>query len=328
MSILPRPRLLALCLVAATPLLLGGCSVKRMAFTKLADTLAGSGTVFAADEDPELIRDAVPFSLKTMESLLAEVPEHRGLLLATCSGFTQYGYAFVQLDAEMLEPIDFPRAQEANVRARKMYLRGRDYCLRNLEVKYPGIRDGLMEAPAEAAARVGREDVPALYWTGASWGSAIALGLDRPELIADLPAVRALMARALALDEAWELGAIHGAMISVETATPDGGSPEKAREHYARAVALCGGRLASPHVSLATSVALPAQDRKEFEQLLNQALAVDPDKDPPNRLANLIAQKRARWLLTRLDALFLDGDTQARWHAPIDVTIVAGLSRR
>ena len=38
------------------------------------DALAGTGSTFASDDDPELVGEAVPFGLKTMESLLAESP--------------------------------------------------------------------------------------------------------------------------------------------------------------------------------------------------------------------------------------------------------------
>jgi hypothetical protein len=61
-------------------MLLCGCSIKRMAVNKLGDALAAGGTTFASDDDPELVKAAVPFSLKLMESLLAESPNHLGLL--------------------------------------------------------------------------------------------------------------------------------------------------------------------------------------------------------------------------------------------------------
>jgi predicted anti-sigma-YlaC factor YlaD len=38
---------------------------------------------------------------------------------------------------------------------------------------------------------------------------------------------------------------------------------------------------------------------------MERALAVNPDSRPSNRLANLLAQRRARWLLGRIDELFL-----------------------
>ncbi len=66
-----------------------GC-IKKLALNSLADSLAKAGDVFAEDNDPELVRDAIPFALKTAEALLAETPEHEGLLLTACKGFTQY----------------------------------------------------------------------------------------------------------------------------------------------------------------------------------------------------------------------------------------------
>jgi hypothetical protein len=159
-----------------------GCSLKRIAINSVAGVLTESGETFAADDDPELIRDAVPFSLKLVESLLADVPKHRGLLLTACSGFTQYAYAFVDLDAEMLKLEDYARHAKLQDRARKMYLRGRDYCLRSLEIAHPGITARLTEDPDRAVAVLHKTDVPLMYWTGAAWGKAVALSLDRPAI--------------------------------------------------------------------------------------------------------------------------------------------------
>jgi predicted anti-sigma-YlaC factor YlaD len=301
-----RARGAAIVLLGLVAMISAGCSVRRVALRGVADTLAAAGDTFASDEDPELIRDAVPFSLKTMESVLAELPNHTGLLLACCSGFTQYAYAFIQTDADLVEAIDFDRAQELRGRAQRMFLRARGYCLRYLELKHRGIGARLVTAPAAAVAEVGREDVPALYWTGAAWGSAIALGLDRPELIADLPAVRALFDRAMALDEAWDRGALHAALIPMEASAVMGGSPDKAREHFRRAVDLSRGLSAGPYVSFAASVSVAEQDRAEFERLLTDALAIDIEQETSLRLANILAQRRARALLARIDELFVE----------------------
>jgi predicted anti-sigma-YlaC factor YlaD len=293
----------ALVLVTGT----SACSIKRLAINSLADTLSASGDVFASDEDPELIRDAAPFSLKTFESLLAEAPRHPGLLLASCSGFTQYAYAFVETDAELLEATDFGEAEALRDRARKLYLRALGYCLRGLEQRHRGIAARLASAPDGALEEASPDEVPLLYWTAASWGAAISLGLDRPELIADLPAVRVLSDRALALDESFDEGAIHEILLVIE-ALPEamGGSPERARRHFDRAVELSQGRRASVFVTMATSLAQPAQNRAEFVQLLERALTVDPDEVPAQRLANLVAQKRARYLLSEVENLFVE----------------------
>ena len=59
-----------------------GCSVKKFAIGKLGDALASGGSVYQSDDDLELVAQALPFGLKLIESLLAEVPDHSGLLLA------------------------------------------------------------------------------------------------------------------------------------------------------------------------------------------------------------------------------------------------------
>lgn len=295
-----------------------GCSVKRIAITSLANTLSASGDTFSADDDPDLIRAAVPFALKTYELLLASAPTHASLLLATCSGFTQYAYAFVQTDADLLGADDYLSAKQLRERSLKLYLRARGYCLRALELKHRGITDQLMKDPVLAVASAKVEEVPLLYWTGAAWGAAISLGLDRPELVADFPAVRALMDRALALDERYSRGALHEVMITLDS-VPEvmGGSFDRAREHFTRAVAMQQGQSAGPYVALAMGVAVPTQDRPEFERLLNTALAVDPEQDRSNRLANLITQRRARRLLEKVGDLF-SGKTQAATsHEPV-----------
>lgn len=296
-----------LAVLLAVFLATSGCSIRGMAVNALADSLAGSGDVFASDEDPELIRDALPFALKTIESLLAENPDHQGLLLSACKGFTQYSFAFVQLDAEFLEEVDYLASSVMFERSLKLYLRARDYCLRSLEIESPGITERLETAPDEALGSFGEESVELLFWTGASWGAAVSIGVDRPEVMVDFPAVRALIARVLEIDESWGDGAAHGVMMSLE-ALPEtmGGSVERAREHFARALELSGGNDASLFVGLAVSVAVPAQDWREFQELLELALAVDVDADPGLRLVNILSQRKAEWLLERGDELFID----------------------
>ncbi len=295
-------------LLGALGLALQACSIRGLAVRALGSSLAEAGSVFASDEDPELVRAAVPFALKTMEALLEEQPENRDLLLAACRGFVQYAYAFVETDGMLLEPTDYRGAQRLFDRAAKLYLRGRDYCLRAMEVEAPGIGEELAREPVAALASFSVEDVPLLFWTGAAWGAAISRSGFDPELTVDLPAVRALMERVLELDEAWDSGAAHGVMIALEAVPAEmGGSPERARANFARALELNGGRRAGTYVTLATTVAAgKEQDWREFEELLEKALAVDPDAEPSARVENLIAQRRARFLLDHIADYFVE----------------------
>lgn len=302
-----RPLLRVLILgavVAAVP----ACSIKMMAINALGNALSsGTSSTFASDGDPELVRDAVPFALKTIESLIEQSPKHKGLLTAASSGFTQYAYAFIQQEADFTEDQDLARATRMRTRAKKLYLRGVEYGLRGLELDVPGFRGSLLTDADAALARVQRKHVPLLYWTAAGWAAAFAVDVTDSELSIRQTGIEKMMRRALALDESWEKGSIHDFLIAWEAGHASaGGTVEKAREHFARATRLAGGTRASSYVSLAESVAIAENNRQEFEALLTQALAVDIDKDPTQRLANVISQRRARWLLDRADDLFVE----------------------
>ncbi|HEX9733368.1 MAG TPA: TRAP transporter TatT component family protein [Thermoanaerobaculia bacterium] len=304
----PSPAALRrLAVVLALALAAGGCSaIRRMAVNSLADSLSASGDVYTSDDDPELVGDALPFALKTMETLLAEAPRHRGLLLSTCQGFTQYAYAFVAFDLPRLEVEDYRFYREQRDRARRLYLRARDYCFRGLEEVAPGVSGRLRVAPEEAVDAFAAEHVPLLFWTGSSWGSAIGLGLDQPELVADAPAIRALLARAMELEPAYGRGILHEAMIVIEALPEEmGGSIERAREHYDQVLELRDGRSPSTWLRWAETVSVRQQDREEFERLLNQVLETDPDEVTSERLLTILARRRARMLLDLAADLFI-----------------------
>lgn len=302
-----RAAILLVCIILAA-----GCSVRKLAVNELGDALAAGGTTFTSDNDPELVGDALPFTLKLMESLLAESPDHRGLLQALTSGFTQYSGGWVHPQADQLEDEDFEAAQETKTRARNLYLRARDYGLRGLRLNMADFR----RDPAAAMDRFGRADVPLLYWTAAAQVLAISVSKDDMELVADLPLVEALIDRALVLDESFDGGAIHAFLISYEPNRPGAtGDPvERARKHFDRAVELSAGMQASPFVTFAETISVDTQNLEEFEALLNRALAIDVNARPEWRLGNMIAQRRAKWLLGRVDDLFLTseppGDSQ------------------
>src|SRR4030095_116880 len=97
--------------------------------------------------------------------------------------FTQYGVAYLETEAAVLgEAQHHDEVAHLHARALKMYLRAKGYCMRAMELRCPGIGHQLLTDRAPALAKAEKKDVPLLYWTAASWGSAIALGLDRPEI--------------------------------------------------------------------------------------------------------------------------------------------------
>jgi predicted anti-sigma-YlaC factor YlaD len=284
--------------------------MRRAQLRGLANVFSGpsESNVFVQDDDPELIRDALPFALKTYEALLASDPENSDLTLSAAEGFVTYANAFVQVEAERVEELDLHRAQSLRKRASKLYLRGRNHALAGLSLDHADFEKRLRQDPKQVLDELSSRDVPLLYWAAAGWGGAISSDPSNMSLVAELSFVEAMMCRALALDEDFNSGAIHEFFIAFEGGRSKamGGSTVRAQEHFDRVVTLTQGKKASPYVSLASSVAVRRQDYKMFKDLLHKALEIDTDAVPKWQLSNILAQEKAQWLLDHSPELFLE----------------------
>jgi predicted anti-sigma-YlaC factor YlaD len=286
-----------------------GCSLKTYAIGMVGDALASGQSAYESDDDLALVGDALPFGLKLTESLLAQSPRHPGLLLTACRGFVLYSYAYIDYAADIVADEDLDAARALRMRARRLYLRAFQYGIRGLERRYPGFEAALTADPAGAVRTVkvtrAKQDIPLMYWTAAALGLAISVSPGDADLLARLPEVEALLNRALDLDEAWDHGALHEFKIVLAGSTPGGADVALIKKHYDRALELSGGSNASLHLAYAEAVAVPRQDSAQFHELLQRALDLDPDGQPSRRLANLLAQRRARWLADRVDQLIV-----------------------
>lgn len=284
--------------------------MNKMAMNKAADLLsAPSGNnVFARDNDPELVGDALPFAIKMYESLLAAAPDHEGLRLRTGSLYIMYANAFLKTPADMMPPEQLEQKEFTLGRAKNLYLRGRDILLAGLEKRNPAFRRQLKDRQyGPALAPFTKKDVPLLYWSAAGWVGAFGVDPFDLKLGVTLPQAAAVMERVSALDPGFSAGQVHNFYILYYGSLPDymGGDPNKAREHFQLAMEASGGRDSSPLLSLATTVSTKEQKVDEFRALLKKVLEVDPDADPDNRLVNTLNQRKARWLLDHQDDFFL-----------------------
>lgn len=272
-----------------------GCSPQKMALNRMASALADSSSVYESDNDPEFVRLAAPSTLKTVEMLLSQDPNHQGLLLTACRGFTEYSYGFLHVESE-LRATDAAAAQELKARAGRMYQRARAYCLHGLQLRHPGLTLAALRQDASGAlGATTREDVPLLYWTGTSWGADIAVSPSQLTRVGELAPVRALLQRAKTLDEAWDHGAIYETLIALDGLPAlVGGDPSTARSDFEKAMELSGGQSVFARVAYAATLTNAAEKRR----LLEQAIEVDVSKSPSRRLTNLIAQRYAKALLT------------------------------
>jgi hypothetical protein len=282
----------------AFSLLFSGCAVRPFVVDQTAQAL--SAQPMSSEDDLQLAREASAFYLKFSESILKETPGHLKLAESVSAGFTQYAYAFVAFDAEKIDAKNPKAAADMRERAARLYARAHRHAMVALERSHPGFSDALRKPDAKNPLQLTNAQVPLAYWAAASLGGWISMSKDDPDLVADLPLSMRLAELAWQTDPTYGQGALASLMGTLEAAKV-GGSRPKTQAYFDQAIVLGQGKEAGPLVAKAESVALPAEDRKQFEQLLQQALAIS---QAHRSLQNEVMRERAQWLLSSVDELF------------------------
>ena len=254
----------------------------------------------STEDDLQLAREASAFYLKFAESVLKEAPGHLKLAESVSAGFTQYAYAFVAFDAEKIDAKNPKQAALIRDRAAHLYARAHRHAMTALERSQPGFAAALLQPDLKKQPQLKPEQVPLAYWASASLGGKISMSKDDPDVVADFPLSMRLAEMAWRTDASYGKGALASLMGTLEAAKV-GGSRQKAQTYFDQAIALGEGQEAGPFVAKAEAIALPAEDRKQFEYLMQQAL--DISKRTPS-LQNEVMRERAQWLLTAVDELF------------------------
>lgn len=256
-----------------------GCS--SLIGGKAADTLASA---ILNQDDPGLVESGVPGYLLLIDGLIAQSPDSPALLSAGAQLFALYGSRFAPAD----------RASALTAKARRYGERamcityapacawhGADY--QRFVAELGGIR---------------KKDIGVLYSYAVSWLSHLDATSEDWTAVAELPWVEAALARALALDETYERGAIHGYLGILNALRPPalGGKPEVARGHFERAIELSGGQDLSIKVEYARRYARLVFDQELHDRLLTEVVNA-PAEAPLYTLFNVLAKQEAQSLL-------------------------------
>lgn len=319
-------------------LIFSSCSINRFATKIVADALtgSGSGSVFTTDDDPEFIADALPFTLKVFESLLQSDPENPGLIEATAGGFISYANGFLQSPAELLEPEQIYEKEKLLLRAAAMYRRGGAYALQGLELLSPGFYTSFLDGDWKTAfVSLDKESVPFLYWKAAAIMGEFSVDSFNPRLMLDVPGAVALIARALEIEEDYNQGALHDLFIAVFANLPssltfrtvelpnnysvvhvldayyakygkilsDMTVEDQVLFHLELSNKFSNNTKVAPYVS-ASSIYIKNQNLLEFKSILNKAMDIKLDKNPENRLMNIISRRKASWFLDHIEDYF------------------------
>lgn len=302
------------------------CSIRAKAFKAVADGIAPSYLqkekealrqqrlkeqgvdvpnpmlAFLAEEDVELVASSFPIIIKMYEMMMLQDMRHEGLARMTGEFYVMYANAFVETPALFLSDNEYHKKNEAFLRARKLYLKGRALLINSLEIKHAGIKsvlDGSDEKEIDSVLSLcGIEDVEHLYWAGAASLAALALEPLNTELASLSYSGHAMLERAGELNSSFNDGAIWEVLTKFYMAAPEslGGGYAKGEEAYKKAVQASKGQTPSLYVTYATSFCIPKQDSKGFDEAIEKALAIDTKLHPENTLMFTISQNYARWL--------------------------------
>ncbi len=296
-------------ITAAITLFISSCSVNRIATAKLSEALVSgeNTTVFTGEEDIELARDALPFTLKLYETMLQRDSTNAELLLVTAKLFTLYAQAFVLMPAETFPPERKADTKTARKRAKRLMLRGREYALRAFAAAHPGTPWLAAKGAIDTVlAKTTTADTARLYWVAASWLGAVAADRSDLGLAMSIRKPIAMLGRVCELSDGYDRGAAHELLAVVAATAPKaiGGGKTAAREHFNKAVTFSDGKKLSPYVSFAATMCGGNGEREEYEQLLRKALTIDVDSERSLRLQNTLYRERARYLLDNIDICF------------------------
>ncbi len=300
--------------ILAVIALLSSCSVKKMAVNSMAKNMSGdAAAVFMEDNDPALVGEAFPVILKMMDMLAATAPDNSNISSTAGSMYVMYANVWLQGKGAMLPYEEWETQKQLYGRAKKHYRRGYDYIMDSLELKHKGFKAAFASSDYDTAfAGFKKEDAADLYWGGAAVLAGVSVDVLDPNFAADRDGAIKMLFKALELDPDFGNGMLDEIMMQYYASMPEGmgGSMEKALYHYKHGVELSGDRLVSIHVSYASTICTKKQSQEgydEFTAVLESVLERDVESVKENRLANIISQQKAAWLLENRDDYFLFG---------------------
>jgi hypothetical protein len=243
--------------------------------------------------DLRILREGMPAYLMLIDGMIQAWPDNEQLLIAASQSYSSFASLFVE--------------DQDKEYANLLYGRGKQYALKSLEMR--GFKEPLQrpfDEFKEGLNRLGKKDVPTIFWAATCWANWIRLNLDSMEAISELPRVEWMMKRALELDEGFYYGGPHLFMGIWFASRPKiaGGDLKKAQEHFLRALDLGKGKFLMAYVYYANHYARKMMDKDLFTSTLQKVLETPAETSPDLVLLNTVAKKQARELLSHVGEYF------------------------
>ncbi len=243
-------------------------------------------------DDPQLVGAALPAYMVTVDGLLVTWPDDEKLLRSAASLYGAYA---------TLVPTTTERAAHYSDRSLGYALRAacaeRDDACDLQGIDFDAFEKWLADCDDD--------ELPMLYALGGAWAGFLQTHSNDMSAIAELPRVRALFARVVALDSSYEKGMPQMYLGVINSLLPPalGGKPDVAKQYFEESVRLSGGHNLYAKMLYARQYARLLYDRELHDRLLSEVLAAEPRMHGWT-LANVYAQEEARRLLAEADDYF------------------------
>jgi len=281
---------LAVGLIACSAALVSGCSsIVSSATSGLAENLSAS---ILDQEDPELVREAVPAFLLLLDSMVRSSPDNPATLGAAAELYAAYGIAFTD-NSERAKVLT---RQARDYGRRSLCVADRDAC--DLDtLPFDAYEAAIDAVDVKAAESLYSYSISSLAYIRAHSSDFIAL--------ADLPKIEVALIRLLTLGAGGDEASVNMYLGILNTLRPPalGGQPEKGRAYFETALEIAGDRDLSIKVEYARGYARLLYERELHDQLLNEVLAAQVEQ-PGYTLMNSLAQQQARELLDSANEYF------------------------
>ena len=287
------------------------CSLRKIAVRQATGFFGESRKIFEQETDLELAESSIASNLKLLEAMLVHDPKNEELNLLLAEVYSVYTLSFVEDKMEQAEAenkdAEVMRQRE---RAKQFYLRARDFAgnvlLPLFDVESLAV---LTEQQLkDKLAKLEKSDIAPVFWYAFSWGSAINLDREDVAALSELPKIEIMMAKVKAWDEAYYFagawlfeGVYFGARNEMM-----GGNPERSRAAFERNLSLTDGKILITPYFYARTYCVFTQDKKCFDANLKRVLDAPGDIHPGQRLANVLAKKKAERLLKRRADFFVE----------------------
>jgi hypothetical protein len=280
-------------LFTAISFLFSGC-FQQIAVKSLGGIMDSSFEVLNEEQDMGIAEVSIASDLKLLEAILKSDPENEHYLFLATMGYASYALGFIE--------------DESPERARLFYLRSKEYGMRilNRNKQFRLAQNSGAEEFYSALESFSQDDLPAIFWTAAAWGSYISLNLTDPDALADLPKIEQMMKFVAQKEPTYFYGGAYFFLGTLAGSRPQmlGGDPELSKQHFEQCLKINNGKFLMTYVYYARSYAVQTQNKELFKQCLATVDTASIEILPEARLTNAVAKKKAKILLEKIDELF------------------------